>query len=385
MLSNIIEINVGTSTAVLEPNVPMDKLVQATLSCGMIPPVVMEFPGITSSSFKHGYFSQSVKSVEMVLGNGKAVTASKSLNSDLFYGAAGALGTFGIVTKLEISLVQARRFVKLVYQPYATTKETIAAVRKATESLENDYVDAILFSSDHGVVMTGTLTDDIPPSEQPQTFSRAWDPWFYHHVMKKPLEERSTDYVPLAEYLFRYDRGGFWVGALGFKYFFFVPFNRLTRWILDDLLHTRAMYRGLHGSSLSQAFIIQDLSLPYAHAENGSPQIMLNVGIWSAASQDLSTSTQQKLLYSNVYYTQEEFWQLYDTKWYEDLRRGYSATTLPSVYEKVRADVPRPLYTLQRLRTSWPFAGLVGLWHVIMGGDLRDHKQFDWMSLAKKE
>lgn len=38
---------VDENYAIVEPNVPMDKLVDATLEYGLIPPVVMEFPGIT--------------------------------------------------------------------------------------------------------------------------------------------------------------------------------------------------------------------------------------------------------------------------------------------------------------------------------------------------
>lgn len=54
----------------------MDRLVEATLRHGLVPPVVMEFPGITageSSSFRHGFFDESVGFVEMVLGNGDVV------------------------------------------------------------------------------------------------------------------------------------------------------------------------------------------------------------------------------------------------------------------------------------------------------------------------
>lgn len=87
-----------------KPNVPMDKLVEATLEHGLIPPVIMEFPGITvgggyagsageSSSFKYGYFDQTINSVEMILANGEVVNASKTTHPDLFKGAAGALGT----------------------------------------------------------------------------------------------------------------------------------------------------------------------------------------------------------------------------------------------------------------------------------------------------
>lgn len=96
----------------VEPNVPMDCLVESTIIHGLIPPVVMEFPGITvgggfagtggeSSSFKYGYFNESVNSIEMVLGNGDIVTASDKENPDLFYGASGAVGSLGITTLLE--------------------------------------------------------------------------------------------------------------------------------------------------------------------------------------------------------------------------------------------------------------------------------------------
>jgi delta24-sterol reductase len=181
-LSSVLKIDKLSGTAVVEPNVPMDKIVQFTLAHGMIPPVVMEFPGITvcggfagsageSSSFRYGYFDQTVKSVEMVLATGEIVNASESENPELFRGAAGTAGTLGITTKLELNLIPARRFVRLVYHRYSTISDTIAAIRRETENPDNDYVDGILFSRDHGVVMTGHLTDDIPPSEKPQTFS----------------------------------------------------------------------------------------------------------------------------------------------------------------------------------------------------------------------
>ncbi|MCJ1472524.1 hypothetical protein MMC13_001172 [Lambiella insularis] len=46
-----------------------------------------------------------------------------------------------------------------------------------------------------------------------------------------------------------------------------------------------------------------------------------------------------KWLYAHAYYTEEEFWSMYDRKWYEALRVKWSATTLLSVYEKIKVDV----------------------------------------------
>lgn len=92
-LDRIIEINTAENYALVEPNVPMDKLVDETLRHRFVPPVVMEFPGITvgggiqggageSSSFKYGLFHDTCLEYEMVLGNGELITASPTQNND---------------------------------------------------------------------------------------------------------------------------------------------------------------------------------------------------------------------------------------------------------------------------------------------------------------
>ncbi len=41
-----------------------------------------------------------------------------------------------------------------------------------------------------------------------------------------------------------------------------LPFNRMTRFLLDPLMHTRTLYRFLHAINISQRQIIQDFCLP---------------------------------------------------------------------------------------------------------------------------
>ncbi|KAF3358768.1 Cell division control protein 42-like protein [Verticillium dahliae VDG1] len=125
-LNNVLEVNKARRIALVEPNVPMDRLVENTLRHGLIPPVVMEFPGITagggyagtageSSSFKHGFFDDTINEVEMVLANGDVVKASPTERADLFRGAAGAVGTLGITTLIELQLIEAKKYVKTTY------------------------------------------------------------------------------------------------------------------------------------------------------------------------------------------------------------------------------------------------------------------------------
>lgn len=46
-LNHVIKVDTKNMTALVEPNVAMDELVEATLPFGVVSPVVMEFPGIT--------------------------------------------------------------------------------------------------------------------------------------------------------------------------------------------------------------------------------------------------------------------------------------------------------------------------------------------------
>ena len=84
----------------------------------------------------------------------------------------------------------------------------------------------------------------------------------------------------------------------------------------------------------------------------------------------------KKCLYAHGYYTEEEFWDIYDHKKYETLRSKYHATYLPSVYDKVNVNVEAEkkaskeswivwLFTL--FWSIWPLSGLYGVLHVMIG------------------
>ncbi|XWW94331.1 hypothetical protein V2A60_002274 [Cordyceps javanica] len=451
----IINVDTDRRTVLLEPNVPMDRLVEATLVCGLIPPVVMEFPGITagggysgssgeSSSFRHGFFNDTINYVEMILGNGEIIKASPTERSDLFYGAAGAAGTLGVTTLMELRLIEAKPFVKTTYYRTSTVNESVSLVQSKAQDQTLDYLDGILFAKNHGVIITGEMTNDVPVEySPPQTFSKAEDPWYYLHVQQKTdgLGPRcvTVEYIPIGEYLFRYDRAGFWVGRQGYTYFKFIPFNAFFRWLLDDFSHTRTLYHALHASGVSNQFVVQDLGLPYSTAEKfidfvddelgiwplwlcplkgattptfhpvtgmgsaaagrGSATVsepMLNVGVWGWGPpeyQDFVAKNQQleaklselggrKWLYAHTYYSEQAFWQVYDQSWYEALRSKYHAGTLPSVYAKVRIDVEKERQQRKQWTSAWskawPLGGLYGMWLALWSGDIRLHRRAQW-------
>jgi delta24-sterol reductase len=441
-LNNIISIDKERKTAICEPNIPMDALVQMTLKHGLVPAVVPEFPGITvggsfsgtaaeSSSFRYGYFDRTVKWIEIILPNGRIIKASPEENSDLFYGAAGAMGTLGVTTLFEIELIKCNGFVETTYLPVTSISHALETLEKYSEDKSTSFLDAILFSAYSGVIIVGRLNVLSPPTEKISPalpvvrFTRAKDPWFYLHAHDKvthppntycivcrpktalhhPKDFQRTELIPIYDYLFRYDRGSFWMGAYGWNTLP-LPFNRFGRWCLDSLFRTRTMYKLMHHSGQSQRFVVQDLAIPVENAKefiefvDADVQIFplwlcpikgdsnttlhtskkyispttqpalsndtttapnhVNIGVWGIPflgtkiytrknfnefinlNRDIERKVQDlgglKWLYAHNYYTEEEFWQVYDKEGYENLREKFGAGGLPSLWDKVRRE-----------------------------------------------
>jgi len=341
-------------------------------------------------------------------------------------------GTLGVTTLLEIQLIDAKTHVELTYHPVSSISEAIEKTKEATADPLNDYLDGIMFSQENGVVCVGRLTDDIRKELRVQRFTRPNDRWFYLHAKKliKGATSPITEAVPITDYLFRYDRGGFWVAVYAFQYFI-TPFNRVTRWVLDRFMHTRVMYHALHQSGFSSQYIIQDVGIPYPQSDkffqyldhffghypiwicplryNGKsedptlnsmyrktlrpmPEYLLNFGIWGPGPKDRRKFAEwnrdlerkvhelggQKWLYAHAYYTEAEFNEVYDNNAYDALRRKYHATYLPSVHDKVKVDIGaeeqalRESWTLWLLAlfwSIWPLSGLYGVYKSAFGGD----------------
>jgi len=409
-LDNVLSVCREKMVAIVEPNVAFDKLVREVGKYGLVPAVVPEFPGITigggiaggageSSSFRDGLVHTMSEEYEVVLGDGSIVYASAKENTDLFLAMAGTYGSLGIITAIKLKLIPKTKYVRLSYFPVTSFKE--ATERTVSLSKEcSDFVDGIMFAPDKGILMAGSRTDNkegLPVHR----FSRAWDEWFYLHA-KKRMEYPQNDIVPLEDYLFRYDRGTFWMGAYGFSRFL-VPFNRLTRFFHNHLCKARVMYKAIQETDTSQQYFVQDLSVParnfvellsYTNEKLGiyplwicplmtdkcsafSPthlgdEMVLNLGIWGPYTGthddfvkiniDFENKTRlfggRKILYAHVYEDEENFWQSYDKKLYNSLRDKYEAQgPFPSLFDKV---VVREQYTphvkrgfVQAFRPFW--------------------------------
>ncbi len=410
MLTRILEVNTKKGYAIVEPNVPVDALYKAIIPYGFVPPVVMELPGITvgggiqgiageNSSFKWGAFHETCSEYEVVLGNGKIMTISPQKHADLFWGIAGSYGSIAIITKVKLKIIPAKPYIKLTY---VTVKSFAEGVALMNQKLHDPigFIEAYFYAKNFGTVMYGVLSDkgDSPISH----FLRAYNDWFYLHAEKISRKQKVyTELIPLEDYLFRHNRGAYWMGTYVFEKLH-IPFNRITRFLLNPLLKERIVMRFLQSINVSQRHFVQDFVMPIAtlqkmleyadkkigiypllicpgysknnvdklastHIKNA--KLVYDVGVYGhigleypefvRLNRDAEKKTKElggrKWLYAHQYYTQDEFWDIYDKKWYANLRKKYFAERVfPDVYEKTH------------VKEKYTYSAVKGLWSVLL-------------------
>ncbi len=388
-LNRILKIDPQKKTAVVESRVTMDQLVKATLSFGLIPPVVPEFKGITvggaimgaaaeSGSHRWGIFSDLCLSYTLICGDGSLIETSPEVRADLFHAIPGSYGSLGLLVATEIRLITALPSVHLRY-----TKTSNPLL-----SSDADFLDGIVFSKEQTMKIEGWMSEAKPTQTR----------WYFEEA-----SHEGETILPLYTYLFRYDPGAFWMGA----YLFNVPF--LARFFFQGLLKfpskpqltqkeitkrptpspfwlqrlpSQRLWKLLHKAEewIQERFVIQDFCLPISKAacflnqacqtpaifpiwlcpikQTQNPQIfaphklsepILNIGLYGlpAKAQSIKQITKElerkttqnagrKVLYSRSYYTPEEFWEIYDEWAYQKLRDQTAAVGVwPSITEKV--------------------------------------------------
>lgn len=403
-LDHVIAVDQDAMTITVEPDVTMRELVDAAMDHGMIPHVVPEFPAITvgggiqgaageSSCFRYGLFGKQARRFEIVTGDGEIVEVSPEEDAELFHGQFGAYGSLGILTAVELELLPSSDYVELTYYRVDGFQAAVDLIRERCDDPAPDYIDAIMFGPDRGVVMVGERTDT---ADHPvKRFTRARDEWFYLHADAVSREHAEhTETIPIRDYFFRYDIGSFWT-LKGLFDGSPLPFNRLTRTLLHPILDTETAYGALiHAGNLSSTIMLQDIITPVDETagfmdwitdrfgifplwmlpmapDRRSPlapnhleaDLTINVGIWGTprtdvdireAKQELEERATaigaRKTLYAQQFLSEEAFWSIYDRDRYTDLRDRYGAAVFTDVYTATHTDELPPPSRIKAVR-----------------------------------
>jgi hypothetical protein len=229
-LNRVVQIDLDTSTAWVEPNVTMDMLVRMTLAYGLIPTVVaasktttvadaLATPTCESSSFRFGTFDCAVTSLEAVRRNGQYVMAKfhDCETVDPLFDSAEALHRLALTTLLEIALIPASEYVEISYWPVSSISGAILRMQpKESNSLildrsamdsSIDFIESIMFDRFTGVVISGRFTRTI---DRPSNFQFPDSDSFVQHAQSiyetsSYTRGPSVETIPLMAYLFRHD------------------------------------------------------------------------------------------------------------------------------------------------------------------------------------
>ncbi len=208
-LNEILSIDTENRICHAEPGVTFQELVKKTTRYGLTPVIVPEFKSLTiggavagcsieSMSFQAGGFHDTCLAYEVITARGEVLECTpENENSLLFQMVHGTFGTLGIITRLSFRLIPAKKYVHVRYEKYPTLEQYKNAIWDHYTLRDVDFMDGIIHSPDEYVLSLGNFTDEAP-------YTNRYD-WM--KIYYKSTRERSEDFLKLPDYFFRYDHG----------------------------------------------------------------------------------------------------------------------------------------------------------------------------------
>ena len=286
--THVLEIDTAQGWVDVEGLVTYEALVAATVARGVMPCVVPQLKtitvggavagvGIEATSFRHGLVHDTVLEADVLLASGEVVTCTPdNQHRELFLGLPNSYGTLGYALRLRLRTQPVRPYVQVDHRRFATPHEFFAALAVACDG-PADFVDGVVFARDDLVLNVARFVDTAP-----------WlSDYTCQHIYYRSLRAKPTDYLSTADYLWRWDTDWFWcsknVGAqhplvrrlLGRKRLNSRTYTKLMRWNARWGVTTRlARLRGVHTES-----VIQDVDLPADRAEPFLDFLLREIGI----------------------------------------------------------------------------------------------------------
>jgi FAD/FMN-containing dehydrogenase len=385
--SGVLHVDVDNRTADVLGMTTYEELVDATLRHGLMPFVVPELKtitlggavtgmGIESTSFRNGCPHESVLDFDVLTGDGRVITVtSDGEHAALFTGFPNSYGTLGYALRLRIELQPVKPFVALEHHMHPSAAAAAATIDEVATTGQHrgrpvDFLDGVVFAPDRVVVTVGRFVDEAPYLSD---YTR-------RRIYYRSLEQRSSDFLTIRDYLWRWDTDWFWCSrALGVQNPVVRPLlpRRLLR---SDVYWKVVGFERRHGWKQSlderrgkprREAVIQDIEVPvdrlaefleFFERDIGITPVWLcplrqrkpdvtwdlysldpettyvNLGFWSTVAElpgqrdghhnrliedKVTELGGRKSLYSSSYYEEDDFWRIYNGSQYQLLKKEY--------------------------------------------------------------
>jgi FAD/FMN-containing dehydrogenase len=218
-LTGVIAVDPEARTADVAGMCTYEDLVAATLPYGLSPLVVPQLKtitlggavtglGIESASFRNGLPHESVLEMDILTGTGDVVTASPEQHADLYRAFPNSYGTLGYSVRLKIELESVKPFVALRYLRFHSLADLVAAMDRIIETGGHDgtpvdYLDGVVFSADESYLTLGFQTGTPGPVSD-----YTGQQIYYRSIQHEDGEKH--DRLTIHDYLWRWDTDWFW-------------------------------------------------------------------------------------------------------------------------------------------------------------------------------
>lgn len=385
-LTGVIAVDPDARTADVAGMCTYEDLVAATLPYGLTPLVVPQLKtitlggavtglGIESASFRNGLPHESVLEMDILTGAGEVLTASPEQHVDLYRTFPNSYGTLGYSVRLKIELETVKPFVALRHLRFDTLEDLVAAMDRIIETRGHDgtpvdYLDGVVFSADESYLTLGTQT------ATPGPVSDYTGQQIYYRSIQHDDGEKH-DRLTIHDYLWRWDTDWFWCSrAFGAQHprirrlwprryrrssFYWKLIGYDQRFDIADRIEKR-------NGRPPRERVVQDIEVPIARTaefvhwflanvpiepiwlcplrlrgDQSWPlypiqpnHTYVNVGFWSSVpvgpeeghtnrliERKVSELDGHKSLYSDSYYSRDEFDELYGGETYKTVKKSY--------------------------------------------------------------
>ena len=276
-LHDILALDIEAGTITVEPRVTIGQLIDYLVPKGWTLPVVPEVDdltvsglylgyGVEVSSHKFGLFSELVRSCDVVLGDGRLVTASPTENTDLFNALPWSQGSLEFVVALRLRITPAKPYVRVEYDPAGDADSACALFERVVEGdAAPDFVEAIVFSPNQSVVISGRLVDQAEAGKI-HPANLWYQPWFARRCQRLIAAGPHVEYIPLTHFYRRHHRGMYWESEL------ILPFGNhpLFRYVFGWMMPPKVSFLRLtQGRRIKRYYdekhVLQDALVPLAH------------------------------------------------------------------------------------------------------------------------
>jgi FAD/FMN-containing dehydrogenase len=391
--NDVLAVDAAAGTVDVEGMTPYAKLADATFAHGTLPAVIPQLKSITiggacaglgieASSFRYGLAHETVDELEILLADGDIVVCTPTNeHSDLFFGFPNSFGTLGYALRVKAKTVRTKPFVELTHQRYGDPDSFFRELGSWRARPDVDFIDGVVFAPGEHYLSLGRFVDTAPYTSD----------YTFENIYYRSIRERERDYLTTLDYIWRWDTDWFWCSrllyaqnsvvrrVLGRKRLNSIFYKKVIDWAPGVKL--RQLWRRLTG--VHHESIVQDVDvtidkapafLDFFQREIGLSPIWIcpfkayhprhrfalfptdpnalyvNFGFWDSKFTSgalpegyFNRLIERKLielggiksLYSDSYFTPDEFWSLYNRPAYEKLKAKYDPNgRLSDLYRK---------------------------------------------------